>query len=100
MALTKQAELALYRKDHEAALALTGAVLAIEPNFAPAWHQRAAAFWSAGRKSDALQAARQAVDIQPPNPEFRLRLAQFSAWTGRGADTPDVLAPLLAARTS
>jgi tetratricopeptide (TPR) repeat protein len=97
MALTKQAELALYRKNHEAALALTGAVLASEPNFAPAWHQRAAALWSAGRKTDALQAARQAVDIQPPNTEFRLRLAQFSAWTGRGADTPDVLAPLLRA---
>jgi tetratricopeptide (TPR) repeat protein len=97
MALTKQAELALYRKDHEAALALTGAVLAIEPNFAPAWYQRAAAFWSAGRKTDAVQAVRRAVDIQPPNPEFRLRLAQFSAWTGRGADTPEVLAPLLAA---
>jgi tetratricopeptide (TPR) repeat protein len=97
MALTKQAELALYRKDCERALTLTAAVLAIEPHFAPAWHQRAAGLWSAGCKTEAVQAARQAVDIQPPNPEFRLRLAQFAAWTGRGADTPEVLAPLLAA---
>jgi Flp pilus assembly protein TadD len=97
MALTKQAELALCRKDCERALTLTGAVLAIEPHFAPAWHQRAAALWSAGRQTEAVQAVRQAVDIQPPNPEFRLRLAQFMAWTGGGAGTPAVLAPLLAA---
>ncbi|HEX4366976.1 MAG TPA: tetratricopeptide repeat protein, partial [Rhodopila sp.] len=41
-------------------------------------------------------AARKAVDIQPPNPEFRLRLARFAAWTGRGSDAQDALAPLLA----
>lgn len=97
MALTKQAELALRGKDPERALALIDTVLAIEPNFAPAWHQRAAAFWSAGRQSEALQAAQKAVDIQPPNPEFRLRLARFAAWTGHGADARDALAPLLAA---
>jgi tetratricopeptide (TPR) repeat protein len=97
MALTKQAEVAIYRKDPERALALTGEVLAIEPNFAPAWHQRASAFWLAGRHAEAAQAARTAVEIQPPNPEYRLRSAQFSAWTGHGADTRDVLTPLLAA---
>jgi tetratricopeptide (TPR) repeat protein len=97
MGLTKQAELALYRKDFEQALTFIDAVLAIEPNFAPAWHERASAFWLAGRQSEAVQAARRAVDIQPPNPEFRLRLARFSAWTGHGADTRDALVPLLAA---
>jgi tetratricopeptide (TPR) repeat protein len=96
MALTMQAEMALYGKDPRRALALTGTVLAIEPNFAPALHQRAAAFWSLGQQTEALQAARQAVDIQPPNPDFRLRLARFAAWTGHGADTRDALVPLLA----
>ena len=96
MALTKQAELALLRKDPQRALTLTDTVLAIEPNFAPAWHQRAAAFWAASRQTEARQAARKAVDIQPPNPEFRLRFARFAAWTGHGADARDVLAPLLA----
>lgn len=97
MALTKQAELALSDKDPQRALTLTDTVLAIEPNFAPAWHQRAAAFWSAGHQAQALQAARKAVDIQPPNPEFRLRLARFAAWTGHGTDTRNALTPLLAA---
>jgi Tfp pilus assembly protein PilF len=93
MALTMQAEMALYGKDPRRALALTGTVLAIEPNFAPALHQRAAAFWSLGQQTEALQAARQAVDIQPPNPDFRLRLARFAAWTGHGADTRAALVP-------
>ena len=97
MALTKQAELALYRKDHVRALALAGAALTIEPNFAPAWIQLSRACWLAGRPAEALQAVRRAVDIQPANPEFRLRLAQFAAWSGRGAETRDVLVPLLAA---
>ncbi|MEA2737638.1 MAG: hypothetical protein QOH05_945 [Acetobacteraceae bacterium] len=96
MALTKQAELALYRKDHARALALSDAALAIEPNFAPAWHKRSSACWLAGRQKEALRAARRAVDIQPPNPEFRLRLAQFTAWCGLGAETLLVLGPLLA----
>jgi tetratricopeptide (TPR) repeat protein len=96
MALTKQAELALYRKDHARALTLTETALAIEPNFAPAWHQHASACWAAGRQGDAVQAARRAVDIQPPNPEFRLRLAQFAAWTARGPEARAALAPLLA----
>jgi Flp pilus assembly protein TadD len=99
MALTKQAELALIRKDHGQALALTDTVLGIEPNFAPAWHQRSSALWMAGRQAQALQAASLAVEIQPPNPEFRMRLAQFAAWTGRSPAYPDVLAPLLAAET-
>jgi len=97
MALTKLAELAVLRKDHARALPLTAAALAVEPNFAPAWHQRAAACWLAGRQHDALHAARRAVDIQPPNPEFRLRLAQFAAWSGHGPEARDALGPLLAA---
>ncbi len=96
MALTKQAEVALYRRDAERALGLTGAALAIEPNFAPAWHQHAWACWQSGRPEDAVRAARRAVEIQPPNPDFRLRLAQFTAWTGQGDDTRTALAPLLA----
>jgi tetratricopeptide (TPR) repeat protein len=97
MALTKLAEVALYRKDSEQALALTAAALATEPNFAPALHQRASALWLTGRHEQALQAASRAVDIQPPNPEFRLRFAQFAAWTGNGKLAHDALAPLLAA---
>ena len=96
MALTKQAELALLAKDPARALAMTDAVLDIEPNFAPAWHQRASALWLAGRQAEALHAANRAVEIQPPNPAFRLRLAQFAAWTGHGAAFRDVLLPLLA----
>jgi tetratricopeptide (TPR) repeat protein len=95
MALSRQAELALYRKDHGRALALTSAALAIEPNFAPAWHQRSSACWLAGRPAEAVQAARRAVHIQPPNPEFRLRLAQFAAWSRRSAEAREALTPLL-----
>jgi tetratricopeptide (TPR) repeat protein len=98
MALTKQAEVALMRKDHADALALIGAALAIEPNFAPAWNQRAFAYWLAGRQTDAVLAGRQAVNIQPSNPDFRLRLAQFAAWSGRGAEAREALAPLLQAK--
>ncbi len=97
MALTMQAELALVGKDHARALGLTEAVLGIEPNSAPAWHQRAPALWLAGRQNEALHTASRAVDIQPPNPAFRLRLAQFAAWTGHGAAFEHVLRPLLAA---
>jgi tetratricopeptide (TPR) repeat protein len=96
MALTKQAELALLQQDPERALALADAALAIEPNFAPAWHQRASACWLTGAKAEALRSARRSVDIQPPNPGFRLRLAQFAAWTGQGAETRRAVAPLLA----
>jgi tetratricopeptide (TPR) repeat protein len=96
MALTKQAELALFGKDAGLALVLTDAALAIEPHFAPAWHQRASATWSLGRPTDAVQAASRATDIQPGNAEFRLRLAQFAAWSGRGAETREAVAPLLA----
>jgi tetratricopeptide (TPR) repeat protein len=99
MALTKQAELALLRQDPQRALALTDAALAVEPNFAPAWHQRASACWLLGGKAEALASARRAVDIQPPNPGFRLRLAQFAAWTGHAAETRTALAPLLAGQS-
>ena len=96
MALTKQTELALLRKDHAAALSLTDIVLDLECNFAPAWHQRASAHWLAGRPAAAVGAARRAVEIQPPNPAFRLRFAQFAGWSGRGAEAHDALGPLLA----
>lgn len=96
MALTKHAEVALHRKESARALAFTGDALAIEPNFAPAWIQRSYACWLAGRKSEALEAARRAVHIMPASPEFRLRLAQFAAWSGLGAETRDLLLPLLA----
>jgi tetratricopeptide (TPR) repeat protein len=97
MVLTIQAEFALLRKDHEHAIALTGSALAIEPHFAPAWYERSHGFWLAGRHAEGLDAARRAVDIQPPNPKFRLQLAQFAAWTGHGAEARHALAPMLRA---
>jgi tetratricopeptide (TPR) repeat protein len=97
MALTKQAELAVHQKDHKAALALIDAAFAVEANFAPAWDLRAAACWLAGQQTEAVQAARRAVDIVPPNPGFRLRLARFATWTGRGSETREALIPLFAA---
>jgi tetratricopeptide (TPR) repeat protein len=95
MGLTKQAEAALFLKENDRALALADQALSVEPNFAPAWYERAAALWIAGRQPEAVTAARRAVEIQPPNPTFRLRFAQFAAWTGDGAATHDVLRPLL-----
>jgi tetratricopeptide (TPR) repeat protein len=95
MALTQQAELALFRKDLMAALRLTEAALDIEPNFAPAWRTRSSALWIEGRQSEAIAAVRRAVDIQPHNPEFLLRLAQFAAWTGGGAESREILRLML-----
>lgn len=45
LGLTRQAEIASYRKEYARTLALTDAVLAREPNFAPAWYERAVALW-------------------------------------------------------
>jgi tetratricopeptide (TPR) repeat protein len=95
MALTQQAELAVFRKDLVAALGLTEAALDIEPNFAPAWRTRSSALWIEGRQSEAVAAVRRAVDIQPHNPEFLLRLAQFAAWTGGGAESREILRLML-----
>ncbi|WP_428485200.1 glycosyltransferase family 9 protein [Rhodopila sp.] len=95
MALTKLAEIALRRKDHALATHRLNAALAIQPHFAPAWCELSQACWMAGRRQDALAAARRAVDIQPFNPKHRLQLAQFAAWMGRGDETRRSLAPLL-----
>jgi tetratricopeptide (TPR) repeat protein len=95
MALTKQAELAMTRKDPAAALRLTEAALAIEKNFAPAWRSRSSSLWVAGRHTEAIAAVRRAVHIQPHNPEFKIRLAQFTAWTGGGAETREILRRML-----
>lgn len=95
LGLTRQAELASYRKDYSRTFALTDAVLATEPNFAPAWYERSVALWATGDIKGAVDAAARAHQIQPPNPTFRLRLAQFAAWTGQGQTTREVLAPLL-----
>jgi tetratricopeptide (TPR) repeat protein len=95
MALTQQAELAVFRKDLVAALRLTDAALDIEPNFAPAWRTRSSALWIEGRQAEAIAAMRRAVDIQPQNPEFQLRLAQFAAWTGSGAESRGILRLML-----
>ncbi len=95
MALTKLAEVALRRKDHRLATERLNAALAIEPHFAPAWGELSHARWLAGRCLDALEAARQAVAIQPPNPTLRLQLAQVAAWTGHAAEARQALAPLL-----
>ena len=95
LGLTRQAEIASYRKEYIRNLALTDAVLAREPNFAPAWYERAVALWATGRIDEAVVSAARAHDIQPPNPTFRLRLAQLAAWTGDGRTTLKVLGPLL-----
>lgn len=95
LGLIRLAELASYRKDYARTSALTDAVLASEPNFAPAWHERSVALWGTGQVHQALAAAARAHDIQPPNPVFRLRLAQFAAWTGNGKTTLKAIEPLL-----
>ncbi len=99
MALTKLAEIALLRKDHVLARDYVAAAMAIEPNFAPAWGELSLALWLAGQRSDALVAARRSVEIQPPNPRLRLRLAQFAAWMGHGDEARLAVAPLLAPNT-
>jgi Flp pilus assembly protein TadD len=97
MALTQLTELALVDKDYVRALLLTDAALHTEPSFGPAWYLRSSALWMARRQTDAVAAAGRAVDIQPANPVFRLRLAQFSAWTGDDAGARAAIRPLLRA---
>ncbi|HBK07269.1 MAG TPA: hypothetical protein DDZ81_15690 [Acetobacteraceae bacterium] len=95
LGMTRQAEIASWNKEYTRTFALTDAVLAKEPNFAPAWYERSVALWATGRIKEAVAAAARAHEIQPPNPTFRLRLAQFAAWTGAGETTLKVIAPLL-----
>jgi tetratricopeptide (TPR) repeat protein len=95
MALCKLAEVALLEKDHATALVHASAALDSEPFFAPAWSERAHALWLAGRRTEAVEAARQAIEIQPHNARFRLRFAQFAAWTGHIQEARESLTPLL-----
>jgi len=96
MALSMLADIALERRDHAAAMSLTDQALATEPNFAPAWYQRARALWFAGRQVESFLTTRQAAAIQPANPQFRIHLAQLAAWMGYHAEAYAALAPLLA----
>ena len=95
MAMTKLAEAALVRKDSLPARRYLERALTIEPNFAPAWGEMAMVLWLEGQRDDARAASRKAVDIQPPNPMLRLRLAQFAAWTGHHRQAREAIAPLL-----
>ncbi|MDR3539335.1 MAG: hypothetical protein P4L71_22795 [Acetobacteraceae bacterium] len=96
MALTRLAEIEVDRKQHEPATRRLRAVLRRQPYFAPAWAVLAHAAWLAGNAAEGLRHARRAVDIQPPNPHFRLVLAQFCVWLYRHAEVPALLAPLIA----
>ncbi len=97
MALTRLAEIEVDRKQHEPATRRLRAVLRRQPHFAPAWAVLAHAAWLAGNAAEGLRHARRAVAIQPPNPHFRLVLAQFCVWLDRHGEVPALLAPLIAA---
>jgi tetratricopeptide (TPR) repeat protein len=96
MAMTRLAEIDVDRKRHEAATERLQAVLRRHPNFAPAWPILAHASWLAGDPKRGLRQARRAVAIQPPNPDFRLVLAQFCVWLNHRDEVPDLVAPLIA----
>lgn len=95
MVLTKLAEIAMHRKDYALARQHLTAALRHEPQFAPAWTELAAALWHSGRRGAAVAAARQAVEIQPYNPHYRLRLSQFAGWTGHIREATEAVAPIL-----
>jgi Flp pilus assembly protein TadD len=95
-AMTALAEIQLVHRNQDRATELLDAALAIEPHFAPAWSQLSIACWLNRRYDDSLAAARRAVEIQPPNPKFRLKLAQTAAWLGLFEEARLALAPLLA----
>jgi Flp pilus assembly protein TadD len=95
MAATRLAELEIERWDHASAMPRLQAVLRQEPNFAPALAALAHALWLAGRPQEGLEHARRAVAIQPPNPHFRLTLAQLCAWLGHDAEARAAVAAVL-----
>jgi tetratricopeptide (TPR) repeat protein len=95
-AAVARAQAAIERHDAAAAIAVLQAALDREPNFAPALSSLSEAYWLAGRPHDALGPARRAVAIQPPNPNFRLVLAQLCIWLGLFDEARLQLAPLLA----
>lgn len=92
IALTRLAAIATEKKDDATALALLGAVLRDEPNFAPALHVLSQALWQSGSPDEGLAAARRAVFIQPANADYRLALAQFCTWYGHHEAAADILA--------
>lgn len=94
-ALTLLAELALGRRDTDAAIRHATAVLRQEPRFAPALSHLSQGLWLAGRLAEALEPARQAVAIQPGNPLFRINLGQIHAWQGRAREAEDIVRPVL-----
>ncbi len=94
-ALTLMAELAIERRDIDAAICHAQAVLSQQPNFAPALSHLAQALWLAGRLTEGLEPARRAVAVQPGNPLFRVNLGQLCAWLGRREEAEAVVRPVL-----
>jgi Flp pilus assembly protein TadD len=84
--LSLLAEQAVQRHDHAAAIGYATAALEQEPNAAPAWSHLSQALWLAGRLTEALAPARQAVAIQPTNPLLRINLGQICVWLGLTAE--------------
>lgn len=94
-AAVKLAEIEIERFDPAPAIGRLERVLRHEPNFAPALAALAQALWLAGRPREGLGHARRAVAIQPPNPHFRLILAQLCMWQGRTAEAREHLGAVL-----
>jgi tetratricopeptide (TPR) repeat protein len=96
MAQTRLAEIEIDRRHHDAATRRLRRVLRREPHFAPAWAAMAHACWLAGKPAAGLRHAGRAVAIQPPNPQFRLVLAQLCVWLYHHEALPELLASLAA----
>ncbi len=83
LALAKLAEIEVERKDIASAMPRLEAILRAQPNFAPALSTLGQACWIAGNPWEGLRHARRAVEVQPPNPHYRLILGQLCVWLGR-----------------
>ncbi len=94
-ALTLLAQLAIERRDIDAAIRHARAVLSRQPNFAPALSHLAQALWLSGRLREGLEPARRAVAVQPANPLLRLNLGQLCAWLGLREQAEGAVRPLL-----
>ena len=92
---TRAAQRDVERGDAARATTRLREVLRQEPLCAPAWAALAQARWLAGHPEAGLRHARRAVAIQPPNPHFRLILAQLCTWQGRRAEARAALDPVL-----
>lgn len=75
----------------KAALPWFSRAAAIDPNFAPAWIERAATLGDLGRTADMLAATRRALAVQPGNPDARYLQAVLAARAGRFALAQGIL---------